>query len=161
MEPITIWREDGGRLIERPDDGTGGMLPGGAWTKLRALPRADFDALAAEAADARTLRAERDSLVKERDGLLADNIRLDQALCHAVASGKPDAVPSWQYELMRESNRRHRELRDAATARADAASERLARAEALLREARFALWALANQTAAPLVARIDAHLEGK
>lgn len=29
--------------------------------------RADFDALAAEAADARTLRAERDSLVKERD----------------------------------------------------------------------------------------------
>ena len=48
--------------------------------------------------------------------------------------------------------------RDAATARADATSERLARAEALLMEARANLHGEAN---APLMLRIDAHLEGK
>jgi len=130
MEPIRLWRAYGYRPFQDewvftepahtgPEDAC----------EYAALPRADFDALAAEAADARTLRAERDSLVKERNEAVADNIRLDQALRHAVASGKPDAVPSWQYELMRESNRRHRELRDAATARADALA-------ALLKEAR-------------------------
>lgn len=40
--------------------------------------RADFDALAAEAADARTLRAERDSLVKERDEARAMLVRHDK-----------------------------------------------------------------------------------
>ena len=140
MEPITIWREDGGRLIERPDDGTGGMLPGGAWTKLRALPRAEYDALAAEAADARTLRAERDSLVKERDEAVKDCGRLDRALRDEAAKA------------------------DAATARADAASERLARAEALLREARESVVrddTRNSEEMDALVARIDAHLEGK
>lgn len=71
MEPIRLWRVR---------DQLGALswitaLPAvheQAWRDLIesewvASPRADFDALAAEAADARTLRAERDSLVKERD----------------------------------------------------------------------------------------------
>lgn len=120
MEPIRLWRWKDRMGVTGATTWHDSPLVDGM-AEYAALPRADFDALAAEAADARTLRAERDSLVKERDELLADNIRLDQALRHAVASGKPDAVPSWQYELMRESNRRHRELRAAATARADKA----------------------------------------
>lgn len=134
MEPITIWREDDGRLIERPDDGTGGVLPDGAWTKLRALPRAEYDALAAEAADARTLRAERDSLVKERERAnqsvieslaiarkaLEENDRAEAVLIDKAGVDGDDLAACCEALLVQ---------RDAATARAE-------KAEALLREAR-------------------------
>ena len=66
MEPIRVWflPDVGGRVAiqanTRPFDDP-------RWEECIALPRADFDALAAEAADARTLRTERDSLRQERD----------------------------------------------------------------------------------------------
>ena len=107
--------------------------------------RADFDALAAEAADARTLRAERDSLVKERDEA-REIAKVWEASAMTAASDRNDADALRAMLLL-------------ATARAD-------KAVALLREARRWLAALlkvgADKPAVDaLLARIDALLEGK
>lgn len=69
MEPIRLWANI--------DDTQFSAVAGPKFQEpYAALPSAEFDALAADAADARTLRAERDSLVKERDAATA---RADKA----------------------------------------------------------------------------------
>lgn len=63
MEPERLWWCGEGGWSERD--------PGADYgDEYAALPRADFDALVADASEARTLRTERDSLRQERDGLL-------------------------------------------------------------------------------------------
>lgn len=143
-KPMTMWRGRYGVHSNRMEDTD---------EAVAVTPRADFDALAAEAADARTLRAERAALVKERNEAVKDCGRLDRALRDEAAKA------------------------DAATARAD-------KAEALLREARGVvgpflrllnkaheivmpsirgLFALSKrrQRVENALARIDAHLAAK
>lgn len=68
MEPIRLWRWKDRMGVTGATTWHDSPLVDGM-AEYAALPRADFDALAAEASDARTLRAERDALVKERDAL--------------------------------------------------------------------------------------------
>ncbi len=65
MEPIDLMRCETGDFFRGDPDSE--KWRGEAVTWWKAVTRADFDALAAEAADARTLRTERDSLRQERD----------------------------------------------------------------------------------------------
>lgn len=65
MKPVTVWISDDGRAIVRPD-GSDATLPDGAWVKYKCLPRADYDALAAERAAHRETTSDRDLL----DGML-------------------------------------------------------------------------------------------
>jgi len=68
MEPIRLWRWDN-RFATPGATTWHDVQHVPTMPEYAALPRADFDALAAEAAHARTLRTERDALVKERDAL--------------------------------------------------------------------------------------------
>lgn len=111
MEPIRLWRRNFLRgtqpmwVDEEPKHPA-------YFQDFVAVRCHEFDALAAEAADARTLRAERDSLVKERDDL---KIEVKAADC---------------------AGRFMEGMRNAATARADKAEaalkDALARIDALL-----------------------------
>lgn len=149
MEPIRVYRNrdggDFGTTREGPDD-----------EEFVVTTRADFDALAADAADARTLRAERDSLVKERERAnqsvieslaiarkaLEENDRAEAVLIDKAGVDGDDLAACCEALLVQ---------RDAATARADKAEAALRDIAAELREDGYVV----------IPDRIDAHLERK
>lgn len=64
MEPIRLWRSWDATCALQPFDVKRSREYDDEYA---ALPRAEYDALVADASETRTLRAERDSLVRERD----------------------------------------------------------------------------------------------
>ena len=153
MEPIRLWRANigHGELAWWFDP------PSGNSTEYAALPRADFDALAAEAADARTLRTERDSLVKERE---AANRNVIESLAIArKALEENDKAEAVLIDKAGVDGDDLAECCEALLAQRDAATARAERLAALLGEAR------GNVATSPfhkeLLARIDAHFDAK
>ena len=128
--------------MERPDDNV-------------VMARADFDALAAEAADARTLRTERDSLVKQLAEAWAEADRWRVARQESedyIAAVAKATGGSWKGDIDFLDHIKHL---TAATARADALA-------ALLKEARGCVAVnYGPNEFSRLLARIDAALEEK